>query len=40
MPHGHGSGIDWTMPIHVVVERFAHRLEMVQYLLNHIEPHD
>ncbi len=32
--HGGGSGVDWTTLVHVIVDRFADRLEMVQYLLN------
>lgn len=32
--HGRGSGVDWTTLVHVIVDRFADRLEMVQYLLN------
>ncbi|KAK0203741.1 hypothetical protein DFS33DRAFT_1431675 [Desarmillaria ectypa] len=32
--HGGESGVDWTTLVHVIVDRFADRLEMVQYLLN------
>ncbi|KAK0458949.1 uncharacterized protein EV420DRAFT_341001 [Desarmillaria tabescens] len=38
--HGSGSGIDWTTLVHVIVDRFADRLEMVQYLLNSTESPD
>ena len=29
-----GSGVDWRTLIHVVVDRYAERLEILQYLLN------
>lgn len=33
-PQGSGSGVDWTTLIRVIVQRYADRLEMMQYLLN------
>ncbi|KAG2030444.1 hypothetical protein BDR03DRAFT_974581 [Suillus americanus] len=33
-PHPVGSGIDWKTLIHVIVDRYADRLELTQYLLN------
>ena len=33
-PHPVGSGIDWKTLIHVIVDRYADRLELLQYLLN------
>ncbi|KAG1727699.1 hypothetical protein EDB19DRAFT_1857468 [Suillus lakei] len=33
-PHPVGSGTDWKTLIHVVVDRYADRLELMQYLLN------
>lgn len=33
-PHGLGSGIDWTTLVHVIVDRYSNRLEMIRYLLN------
>ncbi|KAF8911202.1 hypothetical protein CPB85DRAFT_1181239, partial [Mucidula mucida] len=33
-PHGLGSGVDWTSLVHVIVDRYANRLEMIRYLLN------
>ncbi|KAG7448568.1 uncharacterized protein BT62DRAFT_929654 [Guyanagaster necrorhizus] len=32
--HGGESGVDWTTLVHVIVDRYGDRLEMVQYLLN------
>lgn len=31
---GEGSGIDWSSIVHVVIERYSARLELVQHLLN------
>ncbi|KAG1887159.1 hypothetical protein F4604DRAFT_1877684 [Suillus subluteus] len=33
-PHPIGSGIDWKTLIHVIVDRYADRLELTQHLLN------
>ncbi|KAG1870659.1 hypothetical protein DFJ58DRAFT_852411 [Suillus subalutaceus] len=33
-PQPAGSGIDWKTLIHVIVDRYADRLELTQYLLN------
>lgn len=33
-PHPIGSGIDWKTLIHVIVDRYADRLELTQYLIN------
>lgn len=33
-PHPVGSGIDWKTLTHVIVDRYADRLELMQYLLN------
>lgn len=38
-PQGGSSGIDWMTLIHVIVDRYAERLDMVRYLLNSTE-HD
>ncbi|KAG2093517.1 uncharacterized protein F5147DRAFT_421444 [Suillus discolor] len=33
-PHPTNSGLDWKTLIHVIVDRYANRLELMQYLLN------
>ena len=33
-PWGSPSGIDWKTPVQVIVDRFAHRLELARHLLN------
>ncbi|KAG1821195.1 uncharacterized protein BJ212DRAFT_1338202 [Suillus subaureus] len=33
-PHPVGSGIDWKTLLHVIVDRYADRLELTRYLLN------
>ncbi|KAG2361470.1 hypothetical protein BDR07DRAFT_1358925 [Suillus spraguei] len=33
-PHPIGSGIDWKTLIHVIVDRYADRLELTHYLIN------
>ncbi|KAG2060803.1 hypothetical protein BDR06DRAFT_947288 [Suillus hirtellus] len=33
-PHPTNSGLDWKTLIHVIVDRYADRLELMQYLLN------
>lgn len=33
-PHGAGSGVDWTVLVQAIVDRYAQRLEFVRYHLN------
>ncbi|KAJ7850375.1 hypothetical protein B0H14DRAFT_3108669 [Mycena olivaceomarginata] len=39
-PHNLGSGVDWRTLYRVVLERYAERLELLDYLLNMTTPHN